>query len=105
MGWSCTKDANDALDRIVKYYKEKGERGSNTIRDDKGNAHFWDTGKEHEDGRITGTVFLVISETMASRVGSFLISPDGVVVRFPGLAKKVKDHVNALRENAFVVIP
>jgi hypothetical protein len=96
MGYSCRKDANNTLDRLTQYYREHGEKSSNTFHAI-GKKYFWEIGKENSDGAITGKVNeCTADDTQAFYIGGFRISPDGEVERFPRLPKEVKNYLNAL---------
>jgi hypothetical protein len=63
----------------------RDEDGSNVLRI-KGKRFFFERGREQRDGSITGSVFEMLPENTARKVGTFKISEDGTVERFPGLS-------------------
>lgn len=75
MGHSYTIAASDTLQAVI-----------DLIGHDMGNGMpgggFFEVGKEHRDGSITGGVF---TANPCRRRGTFRIDPDGSVRRFPGL--------------------
>ena len=93
MGWSCTAKAGLTLDGISKAFQDS----SNTWNTEKG-TFFFETGRENEDGAITGQVWKMIvwnDENRCKRVGSFKIEPDGKINRFPHLPSWLKVRAQA----------
>lgn len=98
MGWSCRADAAHTMDAISRACVAQ-TGSSNTWRAETGTdpryepqsftgrqagTHFWEVSRrEHEDGRITGTVFAMLPDGYCRKVGSITISPDGTVTRAP----------------------
>lgn len=78
MGWSCTVVAGDV-------YKEWSDfcvrttGTSNSYETASGTTLFFETGREQEDGAITGSVYGMDG----SRHGSFRINADGAVQQYP----------------------
>jgi hypothetical protein len=80
-----TLDAiGDELDRLSER-QGKTRKGSNSLP----NGGFWEIGREHEDGAVTGTVFKPYLQDPGRvvRTGSFRIEPSGKVTRFPTLPR------------------
>ena len=80
MGYSCTKDASDMLG-LIRHTFTDGETANGLVI--AGKRYFYEIGKEHADGRITGTLYEHVGEDSARNVGRFCIHPTGVIVRFP----------------------
>lgn len=105
MGYSCRADAADALGRIeAASQKIHGAKHSALVVNNAGVVvGFYEVNRqrEHADGSITGTVIRMdgtfpwpIDENYriqvpARRAGSFKISGDGEVVRFPLMGKQI----------------
>ena len=88
MGWSCTAKAGFTLDGISKTF----QGSSNTWNTEKGNF-FFETGRENEDGAITGQVWKMINwqgQERCKQSGSFRIEADGTIARFPHLPAWLK---------------
>ena len=95
MGKSYTMEAHEVFDA----WREVclASTGSSNSYEVEGSKYFMElTRRQHEDCRITGTVWRLVSrndETGVSSceaVGSFRISADGEVVRYPvGLRKLI----------------
>lgn len=99
MGWSCTAAAGLTLDAIKEHFTREGIETGNGIKG-KGWTGFWETGPEHEDGAITGSIFKDTGAGYCRRVGSFRIEPDGRISRFPGLgaaARKACEETGAVK--------
>ena len=104
MGYSCTAKAHEALRRVMEVLQARGyglrhdgrllANGWKTSRGE----HFYEIGREHLDGAMTGPVFRVLRNGRASRIGSFRIEPDGKIRRFPGLPREV---LRALRREGY----
>lgn len=93
MGYSCTVRAslvNDAVRQLV------GAKTSNAMPD----GGFYEIGREQPDGAITGIVWRLLNDSekqhwahlsnineRVTKRGSFKISADGKIVRWPGLSK------------------
>ena len=117
MGYSCTAKAAYVRDALVAHFQSLGVEMSNGLPD----GGFWETGRERNDGAITGTVFKRVrryspEERIAAaarmskggcemkpewiadpcrRAGSFKIAPDGRIERFPCLDKRAKAAIEA----------
>lgn len=91
MGYSLTKAANNKLNAIM---ANGGDASSNAWFDNNGNKYFYEIGRENNDGAFTGSVWkFITSGQYAGRVkrsGSIRISPNGKVVRFPGMNSAMK---------------
>jgi hypothetical protein len=91
MGYSCTRDANETLERIQARF---GIDNSGNVYSVAGKIYFWERGRENADGAITGKVHRFDSysptgdNSTAHPAGSFRIAPDGAIIRFPGLPRK-----------------
>lgn len=103
MGYSCTAAASYTRQAIqdliaarygadkVSNYVPIGEWGG-----------FFETGREREDGAITGSVFkTVTAEGNCRRAGSFKINPDGTVERFPGVDKQLLAAAEKIGERTY----
>lgn len=87
MGYSCTVKAMRVLDAITRFCVQSTGSSNAWRSSDTNEGFFNEVGREQRDGAITGTVFRSISETHARRYGSFRITPDGKIARFPGIPK------------------
>lgn len=97
MGWSCAAAAGHTMDRMVAACRK--ENGSSNTFTAGGKTYFWETSRrEHNDGAITGSVFVVTKPGWSRKSGSFRIDSDGKMVRGPAalrrLIESVKDCVN-----------
>ena len=91
MGYSCRKDAGDTLDRLAELLSPRAAGGStNSFKLANGVEGFWEIGRENADGSITGKVWKSIDAGHCLPAGSFKISPDGKVVRFPLIPTEFK---------------
>jgi len=95
MGWSCRADAGRTLDAWRALCVES--TGSSNTWETRRGFYFYDIGREHDDGAITGTVFRMISGGMARGAGSFRINGDGTVARGPALLKEAYRRRDELR--------
>lgn len=99
MGWSCAAKASLVEHALSTILKEKhGVEGSNGLP----GGGFWEISrKEHADGSITGTVWKSVpapagkTGKYVNKAGSFKITGEGKIVRFPGLPKGVKEAAEA----------
>ena len=89
MGYSCRTDAMRTLERLQTAHRVED---SNNVFQVPPSAHkyFWEIGQENADGRITGRVFQFVDTDTDTVIpaGRFCISPDGRVIRFPGIPRK-----------------
>ncbi len=93
MGYSCNTAAAYAMDEISAMCV-KSTGSSNTWTHGK-NKYFYERGRENNDGAITGTVWKFVmhnGEERVKRAGSYRISPNGVVERFPTMSANVRMH-------------
>jgi hypothetical protein len=121
MGYSCTAKASLVLAAIQSVMDEAmpGDKSSNKLPNG-----FWERGREQPDGSITGTVFRTIRKLTDTeraaraaemgptvkpdwigdpcvRAGSFKISADGKIVRFPQVTTKQRQIAEAAGDVAF----
>lgn len=97
MGWSCSGRAGDVMDRWTAACR--ASTGSSNVFNDKGKSYFWeDDGREHDDGSVTGSVYLTLPNGRAREVSKFRIDGDGRVDSAPhflrqavGLVRKPGD--------------
>ncbi len=90
MGYSCSYEANITIDAIT---NSPEFRCANGWVGDDGIGYFFEIGKENRDGAMTGSVYKSIS---GKRVGSFKIAPNGRLISFPHLPKRIKAKINRL---------
>jgi hypothetical protein len=114
MGYSCTAKASLVMDAVQAIMdRDNPNRVSNALPNG-----FWEIGREQADGAITGTVWKTVrkytdAERAAEaakmgehckpewvgdpvvRTGSFKVSADGKIVRFPQLTKRQKAEAEA----------
>lgn len=83
MGWSARADACHVIDAWTRGCVANGGTQNVYVGTD-GRRYFYEIGREQADGAIVGSVFRFRGDTeLADRAGSFRISPDGDVVRWP----------------------
>jgi hypothetical protein len=76
MGWSCTKAANDTMERLTDACILA--TGSQNRFESSGAFFFWEYDPvSHEDGRITGTVLVERDFDRCVAYCTFTILPDG----------------------------
>jgi hypothetical protein len=78
MGWSCRKEAEDAMRRLTGVcVRATGSLNVFHV----GDAEFFreHDHEEYDDGRIMGEVFRILPGGHARRVGEFTIRPDGTL--------------------------
>jgi hypothetical protein len=124
MGYSCTAKAALVLDAVQAIMDAAlpNEKSSNKLP----GGGFWERGREQPDGAVTGTTWKPSGPKMTDaqklayarskgwtddyakyvgdpcrRAGSFKISADGKIVRFPGLTKAQKTAAERAGANAF----
>ena len=125
MGYSCTAAAAYALERVAQLLQakadaelsathpsrsldplSKGELPTNIMPD----GGFWERGREHDDGAITGCIWRAIPTNPAAvrKGGTFRINPDGTIARWPGLPRSywysVKVYSDACMAKAHPVL-
>lgn len=86
MGYSATVLACFAQDTMITLLQAAaGDCGgsSNSWGDNDGEYHFFERGREQNDGAITGTVYKTFSAVSCRPAGSVRIEPDGTVTRWP----------------------
>jgi hypothetical protein len=93
MGYSCTASAGNALDFIMDMVTDPN--GSSNSWTHEGTGYFFEMGREHEDGAVTGTVMRMVGENACRPAGSVRIAPDGKVVRFPHIPSGVRGNARA----------
>lgn len=105
MGWSCAAKAGLVLDQVSNFCV-KNTGASNVFAKD-GETFFFERGREHNDGRITGTIWRNVGNNLARKVGTFLIDADGKIVRFPMISKesRKKFEVDAAKEYSRIYEP
>ncbi len=100
MGYSCTKKAGDALDKVM---RAAGHEFSNTWHNANQVMVFYERGREHADGRITNGAHISCDKAgrvgagdFAKPCGTIGISADGIICRWPHASKAmraaIKDH-------------
>jgi len=82
MGYSFTASAGATLRRIQDLCR--AHTGSTNEWKYGGVRYFYEMGKSHEDGHISGVIYGVTAAGMARMVGILVISPDGKLVRSAG---------------------
>ena len=88
MGWSCASAAYATMERWVAQCRK--QTNSSNVFEVKGVRHFFENPTdEHDDGAITGEVFMCLAEGKCRRVDTFRIEPDGSVTHAPDFFKKV----------------
>ena len=91
MGYSCTCAADNMLGLIRHTFSNGKYSNGMTI---KGRSYFYEIGREHADGHITGTLLENVDENHARVAGYFSIGAEGQILRFP---KITRDQMIALR--------
>lgn len=91
MGYSCTAIASFVLEALQERFRHNGSGNCYSV-DDK-TVFFHERGREHYDGAITGTIFKMLGDSNARRVGSYRIESEGVITRFPGIPKKFWEEI------------
>jgi hypothetical protein len=91
MGWSATQAACATMDRLTA--RCIAQTASQNMFKLDGNSYFWETGREQDDGAITGTITKLIGDIRAescacARAGTFRIEPNGQISR-GGLLKRL----------------
>ena len=97
MGYSCTANANEALECCI--YSQAPVFRTEQDRDNdkpmgnawayKGNEYFFERGREQSDGAITGTIYKTLhgyygpGRDACKKVGTVRIESTGIVKRFP----------------------
>jgi len=104
MGYSSTAAAALASDAMLALLTERGpvygsEGGnglpsSNSWESD-GRTYFAEQGRENEDGAVTGSVYRMLSDGRARRVGSYRVEPDGRVSRWASVSASDREAATA----------
>jgi hypothetical protein len=90
MGYSCTQAADNMLG-LIRHTFSNGKYSNGLAI--KGKTYFYEIGREHADGHITGTLFENIShagfpdQEYARSAGHFSIGVDGQILRFPRITR------------------
>lgn len=92
MGYSCTRDAANALGVIGKFYATDGNPNILTIGSEQ---YFFERGREQSDGAITGTLMLMLPGDFCRKVGSVRIEPDGTISKLPRASKVERKEINS----------
>ena len=98
MGYSAATAAFNTIENILAMKKSTM---SNVFCDWRNRMVFWERGKEHADGAMTGTVYRSklpndpAGTNGVVRIGSFRIEPSGRIDRFPGLTAHEVRCMNA----------
>ena len=95
MGWSCSKKASMVLDSWREACIASTDM-SNTwtclvgkMPYPQERKYFWEASNvEHEDGAVTGSIFGMLSDNRATRIGHFRIEGDGFVSHAPSFLKR-----------------
>lgn len=78
MGWSCTRLAGDAADRLTTECVKA--TGSQNHFVNGGRSFFWEIDRvEHDDGRITGEWYEEVGSKYCVERGKFTILPKGTM--------------------------
>jgi hypothetical protein len=88
MGWSCSKDASDVMQRwTAACIRQSGQQNvfySGTKK------YFWEVSNvEHDDGAITGSIIHMLNDHECRKVGTFRINGDGSISRAPKYLRQV----------------
>jgi len=102
MGWSCNAAASLTLTAIGTLMSASGAKGSNSIMAGNQEIGFWETSRvEHNDGAITGSVYVHVDERHCRKVGGFRIEPNGKVTRFPRMPRPLLNRAETIGAIAF----
>lgn len=95
MGWSCSRDAGQTLERFsAACFRATGQTN---VYQEQSKLYLAEvSSEEHRDGAITGETYLLKSNGLCSRLGQFRIEPDGQVSLGPAALKAVAAQVPAL---------
>ena len=93
MGYSSTVMAAYAYESIAKQMKTAyGDDGTSNVFNTKdGTKFFTETGREQYDGAITGTIYKYVESEKVRAAGSYRIEADGIVTRFYGSSKEMRE--------------
>ena len=88
MGYSCSAIAMDTVDALKAQLQEgEGKVAASNGWKKNGTEYFFEIGKEHSDGAVTGQVHR-IKAGFCYPAGSFRIEPNGIIRRFPTSTKE-----------------
>ncbi len=94
MGYSCSTAADNALTTLMAKQKKDCPGGSQNGWIYKGTKYFYEIGREHADGAITGTIQRTLKDyygpgkDACQKAGSFRIEPiTGKITKFPFTVK------------------
>lgn len=88
MGWSCRMEASETMHRWQEYCGSSV--GSSNEFVSGGKAYFWEISRtEHDDGAITGSIFVMLGDGKCKQTGTFRINGDGSVARAPAVLKNL----------------
>lgn len=95
MGWSCAAAAGDTMDKWTAACRAQ-TGSSNTFKVDGQEFFFEQSNREHDDGAITGTIWLMLTKKpdgsgTVRKAGTFRIEGDGSVKRAPAFLKKASN--------------
>ena len=90
MGWSCTKKAGEVLDAMARVCQ--ASTGMTNTWDSKGKRYFWETGREHYDGHITGQIYREDEQGFVRPSGSFSIEANGRIERMPASLRRLVER-------------
>lgn len=90
MGYSCAQKASKTLESLIKTLRVDDKTPTNHWEHD-GISYFYEIGRENYDYSITGSVFRINKGSItAVRAGSFKISRDGILVRWPAISAHLR---------------
>ena len=89
MGYSCTVAADDVIRRTLNEVNGLPITNYNypNTWEHNGKKFFYERGREQQDGSITGSVWIMVSETHARKYGSLKINANGTLKAWPGMPK------------------
>jgi len=102
MGYSCTAAAALVLDQIRDMQVQSAtlqgveKPTSNGFYQNGKCVAFWESGREQNDGAITGSIWKMMPDGWCRRNGTFRIEADGVVTRFPHVSKAMRDMAQTI---------
>jgi len=83
MGYDCTKKAMDTYEQLMNIIND--DEVSNVFSAN-GVKYFVEIGQSNQNGSVTGSIYFMDGH----KRGAFKISPEGEIVRFPMISKKIK---------------
>jgi hypothetical protein len=89
MGYSCTVAAHDVIRRTLNTINNQPLTDYNhpNTWEINGKKFFYERGTEQADGSITGSIYLMITETQCRKYGSVKINADGTLHHWAGMPK------------------